>query len=112
MNSAPFAVVAAVLGLCASAAFAAGDVGRGKALYAVCATCHGPEAQGMQEMNAPRLAGREQWYLKRQLKNFKAGIRGSNPQDIYGLQMAPMAQVLADDQAVDDVTAYISSLGE
>jgi cytochrome c oxidase subunit II len=64
----------------------------------------------MREMNAPALAGREEWYLIRQLRNFKSGIRGSNPQDIYGLQMAPMAQVLATDQAIEDVAAYLSSL--
>lgn len=61
-------------------------------------------------MNAPRLAGREAWYLIRQLQNFKAGIRGSHPDDVYGRQMAPMAQILADAQAIEDVAAYLSSL--
>jgi cytochrome c oxidase subunit II len=101
---------AALLSLCAADAFAAGDADRGKALYAVCATCHGPNAEGMREMNAPALAGREEWYLVRQLQNFKSGARGTNPADIYGLQMAPMAQILADTQAMEDVSAYLSSL--
>lgn len=64
----------------------------------------------MREMNAPALAGREEWYLVRQLQNFKSGARGANPQDIYGMQMAPMAQVLANGQAIEDVAAYLSSL--
>ena len=106
------AAAATLLVLFAHNAFAAGDADRGKALYAVCATCHGAAAQGMQEMNAPALAGREEWYLIRQLQNFKSGIRGSNPKDTYGLQMAPMAQVLADQQAIEDVAAYLRSLGE
>jgi cytochrome c553 len=64
----------------------------------------------MREMNAPALAGREEWYLVRQLQNFKSGVRGTDPGDIYGLQMAPMAQVLPDSQAIEDVAAYLSSL--
>jgi cytochrome c oxidase subunit 2 len=89
---------------------AQGNVERGKALYAVCATCHGDNAHGMPDMNGPALAGREDWYLKRQLQNFKSGARGSDSRDIYGLQMAPMAQLLQDDQAIADVVAYITSL--
>jgi cytochrome c oxidase subunit 2 len=91
-------------------AWAQGDAERGKSLYAVCATCHGDDAQGMPDMNGPALAGREDWYLKRQLQNFKSGARGSDSRDIYGLQMAPMAQLLQDDDAIADVVAYITSL--
>lgn len=101
---------AAILAIWSTAAVAAGDIERGKQLFAVCAACHGPNAEGMQEMNAPALAGREAWYLKRQLENFKAGIRGGDSRDTYGRQMAPMAQILQDDQAIADVTAYLSSL--
>lgn len=104
------------LSLCLAAAAwpltgaAAGDVERGRQLYAVCATCHGPGGEGMQEMNAPALAGREEWYLKRQIENFKSGVRGTDSRDVYGRQMAPMAQVLQDDQAIADVAAFLSSL--
>lgn len=104
------ASAAAVLLLNVNDGFAAGDADRGKALFAVCATCHGPDAKGMEAMNAPALAGREEWYLVRQLKNFKSGVRGTTPGDIYGMQMAPMAQVLANDQAIEDVAAYLTSL--
>ena len=111
MNRTVALTAAALLILFARDGFAAGDEARGKALYGVCATCHGPDAQGMKEMNAPRLAGREEWYLIRQLQNFKSGARGKDPRDTYGLQMAPMAQVLADQQAIEDVAAYLRSLG-
>jgi cytochrome c553 len=94
----------------ASGGAAAGNAERGKTLYTVCATCHGPNAEGLKEMNAPALAGQEEWYIIRQLQNFKSGARGSNPADTYGLQMAPMAQVLPDAQAIEDVAAYLSSL--
>jgi cytochrome c oxidase subunit 2 len=94
-----------------SPAQAAGDPERGKTLYAVCSTCHGADAKGQEETNAPALAGREAWYLVRQLQNFKSGVRGSHPDDIYGQQMAPMAQLLADKQAMEDVAAYLHGLG-
>ena len=99
-----------VLVLGPAATLAQGDAERGKALYAVCATCHGENGEGMQDMNGPALAGRESWYLRRQLENFKSGARGSDSRDIYGLQMAPMAQLLQDAQAIADVVAYITSL--
>jgi cytochrome c oxidase subunit 2 len=91
---------------------AAGDPERGKELYGVCSTCHGERAEGLNELNAPALAGREVWYIVRQLRNFKSGARGSDPMDTYGLQMAPMAQLLPDNQAMEDVAAYVNSLGE
>lgn len=88
------------------------DAERGKTLYATCGACHGPNGEGMEALNAPALAGQESWYTIRQLQNFKSGVRGSNPKDIYGMQMAPMAQTLPDDQAIADVAAYIQSLGK
>lgn len=99
-----------LLAALADTARGAGDVERGRTWYAVCATCHGENGEGMQEMNGPALAGREEWYLIRQIQNFKDGVRGTNPGDIYGLQMAPMAQVLPDRQAIEDVAAYLASL--
>jgi cytochrome c oxidase subunit 2 len=110
MNKTIAKFAATVLLLPINAAYAAGDADRGKVLYGICATCHGPNAQGMQEMNAPALAGREEWYLVRQLQNFKAGVRGGNADDVYGRQMAPMAQVLANDQAIEDVAAFLRTL--
>ncbi|MCH8867826.1 MAG: c-type cytochrome [Proteobacteria bacterium] len=89
---------------------AAGDAEKGKTLYAICAACHGANAEGTAALNAPANAGQDPWYMTRQLKNFKAGIRGAHPDDTFGAQMRPMAMVLADDQAIADVVAYISSL--
>jgi len=92
--------------------FAACDPERGRALFTGCTTCHGPEGQGMKEMNAPKLAGREGWYIARQIENFRSGARGKAPGDMFGAQMAPMALTLADAQAIEDVAAYIESLGK
>ena len=98
--------------LCIEIGLAEGDPSRGQGLYGVCAVCHGQNAEGMREMNGPALAGREEWYLIRQLQNFKSGIRGTSAEDIYGLQMAPMSQLLADQQAIEDMAAYLNSLAE
>jgi len=93
-------------------ALAAGDVERGKALYATCGACHGANGEGQEALNAPAIAGQEEWYLIRQLQNFKNGIRGADPKDTFGMQMAPMAQTLPTEQAIEDVAAYINSLGD
>lgn len=87
-----------------------GDTVQGKALYQSCAACHGPQGEGNETLKAPRLAGIDDWYLVRQLENFKAGIRGDNREDILGQQMGAAAQTLTDAGAIKDVVSYIQSL--
>src|SRR3970282_1023296 len=82
----------------------------GAATYAVCAACHGPQGEGNVALNAPKIAGLDSWYIRRQIANYQNGIRGTDPRDIYGVQMAPMARTLADAQAVDTVIAHIATL--
>lgn len=91
-------------------AVAAGDPAQGQAFYAVCAACHGANGEGNMTLNAPKLAGQEDWYLRRQLQYFKTGVRGSQPGDLYGPQMAPMANTLATEAMVANVAAYIQSM--
>jgi cytochrome c oxidase subunit II len=81
----------------------------GAAQYAVCAACHGQQGEGMQALNAPKIAGQEPWYLKRQLRNYKEGLRGAHEEDAFGKQMAPMARTLATDAAIDNVVAHIQT---
>ncbi len=87
----------------------AGDADLGRAQYAVCISCHGAQGEGNALLNSPKLAGQEAWYLKRQIEYFKAGVRGSHKDDIFGMQMAPMAATLVDDAAINDVIAYIQT---
>lgn len=89
-----------------------GDAERGRSLYATCVSCHGDQAQGNEAMNAPALQGQNDWYLVTQLKNFKAGYRGAEAGDRYGMQMRAMAGMLADEQAMIDVVSYINTLGK
>jgi len=87
-----------------------GDVARGRDLFTTCAACHGANGEGIWAMNAPRLAGMSDWYLVTQLKNFQSRVRGSHPGDTYGEQMGLMSDILPDDQAINDVVAYINTL--
>jgi cytochrome c oxidase subunit 2 len=87
-----------------------GDVNNGQKLYNVCSYCHANSAQGVRAMNAPRMAGMSDWYLKRQLENFQQEIRGQHPTDFYGFQMSLMARTLYGEQDVNDLIAYINTL--
>lgn len=85
------------------------DLKKGEVGFAMCMGCHGPNAQGNQQMKAPALAGQDGWYLLTQLKNFKTGIRGSNPRDDSGAIMRGMVGTL-NDEAMKNVAAYLQSL--
>lgn len=89
---------------------AAGNAAVGAAQYAVCAACHGQQGEGLQALNAPKIAGQEPWYLKRQIQNYKAGLRGAHEDDVFGRQMAPMAATLVNEAAIDNVIAHIATL--
>ncbi len=87
-----------------------GDLEHGQELYVVCAYCHGADGQGNQALNAPRATGMNDWYLARQLQYFKDGIRGAHTSDYYGFQMRFMAKTLEDEQAINDLVAYVNTL--
>jgi len=87
-----------------------GDPVKGQALYATCLACHGPDGKGIEATGAPNLTNQHDWYLLTQMKHFKTKIRGYDPSDVGGMQMYPMMQLLADEQAMKDVLAYIQTL--
>jgi len=82
----------------------------GKALYAVCAGCHGFQAEGNQAVGAPKLTGLDSAYIARQLRYFEDGTRGAHEADLHGQRMAPFALALEDDRAIEDVVGYIETL--
>jgi len=92
------------------AATVEGDAARGRDLFSTCSSCHGQNAQGIWSINAPGLRGTDDWYLVRQLQNYRQGIRGSHPSDLYGKQMNLVSGMLRSEQAVRDVVAYINTL--
>lgn len=92
------------------AATVEGDVTAGGRFYAPCAACHGYNGEGNENLRAPALAGLDDWYLIRQLENYKSGIRGSHPEDMYGQQMRALMATLPNEQAIRDVVSYITTL--
>lgn len=87
-----------------------GDASAGKENYSSCAVCHGANGEGNVALHAPALRGLNDWYLLTQLRNYRDGIRGSDPADNYGVQMRATVQILEDDQAMQDVVRYITTL--
>ena len=88
-----------------------GNAEKGHEYYQmICGACHGPNAMGNKILNAPRLVGINDLYLKRQYLNFKEGIRGAHVNDKFGAQMAFIAQKLQGKNIAADVAVYIHSL--
>jgi cytochrome c oxidase subunit 2 len=87
------------------------DVAKGEEIYVSgCIACHGIKGSGNVLLGAPKLVDQADWYMERQLQYFKDGIRGADPTDIFGPQMAIFAKTLVDEQAIADVVAYIMTL--
>ena len=91
---------------------ASGNVRNGTSLYhGKCGACHGGKAEGNAALKAPRLAGLDAAYIKRQFAGFRDGVRGTDPQDTPGRQMAMMAKTLPTEAELDDVIAFIHQQG-
>ena len=89
-------------------ALAAPNVAAGQAQYAACAACHGQNGEGNPMLNAPKIAGQQDWYIERQLNHFKQGARGGEG-DTNGAQMTAFASMLTTDEAVRNIAAYIAT---
>ncbi|MEP2026149.1 c-type cytochrome, partial [Reichenbachiella sp.] len=82
----------------------------GAQLFKTCVACHGQNATGNKSLGAPSLVNQDDWYLIRQLENFKTGIRGTDPSDTQGTQMAAIAKLLDSPEKIVSVVAHIKSL--
>jgi cytochrome c553 len=91
----------------APAALAAGS--RGEAVFHLCAQCHGPQAHGNHEIEAPSIAGLPAWYITAQLEKFRNGQRGKHADDDAGNRMRPLALTL-DPEDVAAVAEYVAAL--
>ncbi|MFZ2739410.1 MAG: cytochrome c [Burkholderiaceae bacterium] len=79
----------------------AGDPVAGKALAAMCVTCHG--AVGLSQFpTAPHLAGQPAIYTVEQLKNYRGGKRQNE-------MMSVIAKSLSD-QEIKDLAAWYESI--
>jgi len=91
---------------------ARGNLHNGNNVYqGKCGACHGSKAEGNAALKSPRLTGLDATYIKRQFAHFRDGVRGTDPQDIPGRQMAMMAKTLPNERDLDDVIAFIQQQG-
>jgi cytochrome c oxidase subunit II len=93
-----------------AAATVAGNAAAGQGRFGLCESCHGVRAEGNAGLGAPAIAGLQDWYVTRQLENFRENRRGTAPDDARGQQMRAMAQTLESDAAVADIVAYLATL--
>ena len=91
-----------------------GDAEKGKALYNTCVACHGDKAQGNPATKGPALVNLPDWYMLKQIKKFKDGLRGANPaKEPHASQMAAISKtVLTTDQKIKDVLEYIKTFNK
>lgn len=89
----------AALGLISGASAQSAD-------YGYCTVCHGAEGNGNLAIHAPKIAGIEPWYLKRQFEHFRAGLRGTHDEDTSGMEMRPVAEPM-DDATIESVATYV-----
>jgi len=92
-----------------AAAFASLSVGAEALDLSYCITCHGANGNGNPAIRAPKIAGMEPWYLKRQLDAFAAGTRGVHPADDSGHEMQPVGLRLKDAGITDKAIQFVGS---
>ena len=85
------------------------DASVGEQTFVMCIACHGMKGEGNQALNAPPLAGQDDWYVARQIRKYRAGVRGAAPGDTIGPTMAAMSMAVQPD-TIDDLAAYVHSL--
>lgn len=83
---------------------------RGRVLFGLCVQCHGEQGEGDALALAPAIAGLGDWYVKGQLEKFRSGVRGLHADDVAGLRMYPMSQMLQNDEDLAAVATYVASL--
>lgn len=83
---------------------------RGDQVFKLCTYCHGEQGEGKPALGAPAIAGLPDWYVKRQLLNFRSGVRGTHPRDAAGMRMYPLARTLKGETDVDLVTKHVAAL--
>jgi cytochrome c553 len=81
-----------------------GDAAAGKELAQACLTCHNQKGP----YPVPDLLSLEPWYLLDQLRKFKSGLRGSNPNDAAGALMKASVTGLSD-RDLKKIVLYLQS---
>jgi cytochrome c oxidase subunit 2 len=84
----------------------------GNNLYVgACAPCHGRSGEGYASEFSPKLSGQEDWYLRRQLANFRNDLRGDHDSERWAKQMNFHIKDFAPGQ-LDAFVSYIQTLDD
>ena len=106
----PMTLLVAVAGL----VLASDDAGAGatnmELHYGVCVHCHGAHGEGRPELGTPRLGDLDAATVERQLRAFRDGTRGADPDDRSAHPMVAIARGLPDDTVVTDLAAFVEGL--
>ncbi len=90
-----------------------GNTDEGEAKFAVCSACHGADAEGKKELNAPPLVGLPDWYIFNATPKYLSGghYRRSDPsRNMEGAAMAAGADAVKDENDRRNVIDYILAL--
>jgi cytochrome c oxidase subunit 2 len=84
---------------------------KARGVYSGCSSCHGAKGDGNEALGAPRISQQYPSYLKRQLLNFRAGVRGDHKDDVLGQQMKLLATQIPSEDDIDTITRYLVVMG-
>jgi len=88
-----------------------GDLAQGKDYHLnLCSACHGSNALGNEALEAPALAGLNDWYVVAQYEKYRAKHRGTHPEDRWGIQMVRLAPAIEDPDILQSIASYLASL--
>jgi len=97
-------------GLVRPGAMGMGMGGAGNNLYVgACSPCHGVSGEGHASEFSPKISGQEDWYLTRQLANFRNDLRGAHDSERWAKQMNFHIKDFAPGQ-LDNFVGYILTL--
>jgi len=75
-----------------------------------CASCHGEAGEGLRPKEAPGIAAQDATYIERQMRAFRAGLRGRHPDDGPGSRMTLMAAAISDDAVLAALARRIAAM--
>jgi cytochrome c553 len=82
----------------------------GSEIYQPCIACHGARGEGNTALLAPRISGMDARYLARQLRHFRDGLRGADPDDTPGRTMRAALPPSIDNATIEKISRYVEAL--
>ena len=89
---------------------ASGDPIAGAKIFETCSACHGEQGAGNKALQVPKIAGRSELQLVKKIQDYQRPSKSNKRVKATRAQMEEIAQSLPDQQAIEDVAAYITRL--